>query len=429
VSVAREPCELSAVDALARLRAGRLTATALMESCLARIAAREPEVHAWAHFDPQAASAQARALDTAGGDGLAHGLPFGVKDVIDTAGQPTAYGSPIYAGHQPAADAACVAMLRRAGALILGKTVTTEFATHRPGPTANPHDAAFTPGGSSSGSAAAVAACMVPLAAGTQTGGSIIRPAAYCGVVGFKPSFGTVARQGVKQVAESLDTIGGFGRNVADAALAIAALAGRPGLAAIEPATPARLLLCRSFDAAQAQPESVAALEEAAQRLGGAGITVLERELPDACRDLGAVHPRIEYYEVARALQHEYRCHGHLLSDTLRGRIEQGLATREATYLADLRNAIRCRHEVAGWIEPGDVVLTFATQGEAPRGLVSTGSAVFNRVWTLLGLPCLALPCARGPNGLPVGIQLVGAFGADARLAAHAAWVERTLAG
>jgi len=415
---------LSATDAAHAIESGALTAERLVRDCLDRIEAREPTVNAWVHLAAEAALAEARALDRGPRLGPLHGIPVGVKDVIDTHDQPTQCGSPIYAGHRPFADAGCVAMLRAAGAIVLGKTVTTEFATREPGPTANPHDPAFTPGGSSSGSAAAVADGMVPLAVGTQTGGSVIRPAAFCGVAGFKPGFGTITRQGVKQVSESLDTVGGFGARVADAALVVAAMAGWPSLARVAPVAPKRVALRCSFEWKDAKPETVAALDAMAERLRAAGVEVAVHDLPEECRALAALHPRIEYFEIARAMQHEYRLHRDGLSATLRKRVEDGLAITDGDYRNAVAQARRCRAVYERWIEGFDFILTASAPGEAPRGLASTGSATFNKVWTLLGVPCITLPAGRGPNGLPVGVQLVGRFGGDVELVARAMWVE-----
>jgi amidase len=244
-----EPFRLAAREAAARIAAGELTAQALVQSCLERIAAREPAVGAWAYLDPDQAMAEARARDQAAARGPLHGVPIGVKDIMDTADMPTGYGSRAYRGFRPAADAACVALARAAGAVVLGKTVTTEFAAMSPGKTRNPHDATRTPGGSSSGSAAAVADHMVPLAFGTQTAGSIIRPASFCGVVGMKPSFGLIATAGTKPLAPGLDTIGGFARSVGDIAFFLAALADRPELVAAAPAVrPPRRLSFGALD-------------------------------------------------------------------------------------------------------------------------------------------------------------------------------------
>ena len=269
---------LSATEAAAQIAAGKITAQALLRDCLERIDAREDTVQAWEFIDREAALAQACAADAAPGRGLLHGLPVGVKDLIDTCDMPTSYGSPIYAGHRPAWDAACVALTRAAGGIILGKTVTTEFAVMKPNKTRNPHNPGHTPGGSSSGSAAAVADCMVPLAFGTQTAGSIVRPASFCGVVGYKPTFGLISRVGVKALSDTLDTVGTLARTVPDAALFAAALTGRRELLVEKlPALPLRVGICRTYEWKQAQPETVAAFETAAQRMAGENPRPLRR--------------------------------------------------------------------------------------------------------------------------------------------------------
>jgi len=268
---------LSATAAARKLATREISAVALLEDCLARIAAREPVVHAWTFLDPEAARRRARELDAQGPAGLLHGIPIAVKDLFDTCAMPSSYGSPIYAGHRPAADASSVALARAAGAIVVGKTVTTEFATFHPGPTCNPHNPLHTPGGSSSGSAAAVADWMVPLAFGTQTAGSIVRPAAYCGVVGYKPTFGTVNRVGVKMISDTLDTIGALARTVPDVALFVAALTDRPELLIERPLRrPPRVGLCRTQQWDHAQPGTVTAFEQAARSLDKAGASVRE---------------------------------------------------------------------------------------------------------------------------------------------------------
>ncbi|MBC7780896.1 MAG: amidase [Proteobacteria bacterium] len=423
------PHDLDASEAATLIRAGRLTAVRLLESCLERIASRENEVHAWTALDAARALAAARDCDARPPAGLLHGLPIGVKDVIDTADLPTAYGSPIYQGHRPRADAACVALLRAEGAFVLGKTVTAEFATSFPGPTRNPWNTAHTPGGSSSGSAAAVADRMVPLACGTQTAGSIVRPAAFCGVVGFKPTFGWTSRQGVKQVAESLDTLGSFGRSVTDAALMAAAMAKRPSFmqAAAVPVAPQRVTVVRTDAADEAQPEAWSALETVAQRLSASGACVRRAELPTPCQRLGEIHPQIEHFEAARALAFEHASAPAQLSERLRTRLEHGLSQPEAIYRAACAVAAECRAAVACWVRDQGVLLTPSATGEAPAGLATTGSAAFNRRWSLLGLPCLSMPVMAGPNGLPVGVQLVAPWHAEGALLAAAVWIEQML--
>src|SRR3954452_1681416 len=282
-----DPLSLSAHQAAREIAAGRLRAEALVSACLERIAAREPIVGAWHYLDPEAALDAARRCDRSAPSGPLHGVPIAVKDLIDTADMPTGYGSAIYAGHRPATDAACVALARAAGAIVLGKTVTTEFACFTPGKTANPRHPAHTPGGSSSGSAAAVADAMAPLAFGTQTAGSVIRPAAFCGIVGYKPSFGTIPRAGVKMLCDSLDTVGTMARSVADAAFFAGIVAGRPELRDIAlPEAPPRFGLYRTPMWDEAGPEVATALDHARAALERAGARVEEIAVPEQHRRL-----------------------------------------------------------------------------------------------------------------------------------------------
>jgi len=416
--------------ALARdIAAGRTSAEAAMRGCLDRIAAREAAVGAWQHLDPEAALAAARRADGEAPRGPLHGVPIGVKDLFDTADMPTGYGSPIYDGHRPAADAACVALARAAGAIVVGKTVTTEFACFTPGKTANPHNPHHTPGGSSSGSAAAVAAGMVPLAFGSQTAGSVIRPAAFCGCVGYKPSFGLIARAGAKALADSLDTVGLMAGTVADAAFFAGVLTDRPDLrdAAPPPAPPA-FALYRTPMWERAEPEAGAALDRAAEALRRAGAAVGELAPPAEHRGLNAAQDRIMGYEAARALAYERIYRSAQLSPRLGQMLDAGMAVGAAEYDAARAEAAAARAGLAGFFGPYDAVLTPAAPGEAPAGLGYTGDPVFNRMWTLLGTPCLTLPAHRGDRGLPVGVQLVGRIGDDARLMSCAIFLEQALA-
>ena len=415
--------QLGVRDLAKRIAAREITCEALMRACLERIAEREPLVGAWAHYDPEQALAQARAHDSGPGGGSLHGIPIGVKDVIDTAELPTEYGSPIYRGHRPAWDAACVAMARGAGAIVLGKTVTAELATPKPGKTANPHDPRHTPGGSSSGSAAAVADYMVPLALGTQTGGSLIRPASFCGVVAYKPSFGLINRAGVKPVSDSLDTVGVMARSVDDAALFAAAASGCPELGEVTPAARPRIGVWHGPEWHRAAPESVAAVENAASALAQAGSRVTTIGMPAPFADLAAAHRDIEHFELARALAFEYAQRRELLSDGLRSMVEQGLACPASVYRERLDAVARCSELLREIFLDVDVLLTASAPGEAPAGIGSTGDPVFNRPWTMLHVPCVTLPGFRGPRGLAVGIQIVGPRNADAGLLACAAWI------
>ncbi len=353
-------------------------------------------------------------------------MPVGIKDVIDTADMPTEYNSPIYRGHRPRWDAACVALLRRAGCVILGKTVTTEFANNHPAKTRNPHKLTHTPGGSSSGSAAAVADFMVPLALGTQTGGSTIRPAVFCGVVGCKPSFNSINRAGLKFVAESLDTIGLFARSAEDAALGLHVLSGRalPDFKAMAGGKP-RVGLCRTPRWHEADAATQAAIQGAAARLAQAGAKVGEFELPQGCAQLYGDQGKIMSYETARALAWEHTNHAGQLSDSLRPRIEEGWALSREAYDAARLLARDCRRRLAGQMRDYDFLITPGATGEAPATLTTTGNSVFNRVWTLLGVPCVTLPCGTGPNGLPLGVQLAGSYDGDTELLGWADWAAR----
>jgi Asp-tRNA(Asn)/Glu-tRNA(Gln) amidotransferase A subunit family amidase len=419
---------MSASEAARAIRAGRLTAEALVAACLERIAARDGGLAAWVHLDADAALTQARALDRQPARGLLHGIPVGIKDIFDTADMPTEHGSPIYRGNRPRADAAAVALLRQAGCVILGKTATTEFANMHPSATRNPRNPAHSPGGSSSGSAAAVADRMVPLALGTQTGGSVIRPAAYCGVVGLKPSFGSINRAGVKPVAESLDTIGLFANSVEDTALALDLLSGRraPDFAA-KLAAP-RIGFARTSRWKDTDAATQTALESAASRLAAAGADVTDAALPPAADALFDAQGRIMNFEAARALAWEQSHHRGAISARLLARLDDGWAVTREQYDDARQTARDARRQFADLMRGFDLLLTPSAPGEAPKGLASTGDSLFNRVWTTLGVPCITLPCGNGPQGLPLGVQLVSAIEQDTTLLAHAQWVASALA-
>jgi Asp-tRNA(Asn)/Glu-tRNA(Gln) amidotransferase A subunit family amidase len=419
---------LAAAEAARRIEAGELTSEALVAACLERIAERDEALRAWAFVERDFALAQARALDRMPRRGRLHGVPFGVKDVLDSADLPTEYNSPIYRGHRPQADAACIALLREAGGVLLGKTVTTEFANNHPAETRNPHNPAHTPGGSSSGSAAAVADFMVPLALGTQTGGSVIRPAAFCGVFACKPSYGSVSRVGLKFDAESLDTIGVFGRGVEDLALALEPLTGRPAPDFSSMDGKPRVGLCRTPRWRDADEATQANLEAAASRLSRSGAQLFNFELPPGSDQLFDRHKIIMGYENARALAWEYFNHGERLSASLRPRLEEGWKVTRAEYEAMRAHSRRCRAALAEAMREIDFLLTPSAPGEAPASLASTGDPVFNRAWTLFGVPCVTIPHGKGPKGLPLGVQLVGAFEQDAALLRWAHWTAGQLA-
>ncbi len=424
-----EPHRLAATDIVRLIEGGELTAETVVANCLERIGEREPVVRAWAYLAGEAALERARAFDRAGKKMLLGGVPFGLKDIFDAVQMPATYGSRIYTGWRPPSDASAAALPKAAGGILLGKTITTEFANRHPGPTSNPHDRAFTPGGSSSGSAAAVADFMVPLAIGTQTAGSVIRPAAYCGVVGFKPSFGLFPPAGMRINTETLDTVGIMARGVGDIALFRAAMMAIPHDPPAMPETPPRFGLCRGPHWDEALPEGRAVLEAAADRLVAAGAKLSDTGLPRECADADDIQAILGAFEGLRNHMPELYRHEALLSPQLR---ETKLARGRELTLDQFRDACRsaekARVAAREWASRFDAILTLPAPGQAPRGLADTGSAMFNALWTQLFMPCLTLPAGKGPDGLPVGVQLVGRRHDDARLLAVGLWVERRLA-
>ena len=419
--------ELTAQQAVALLGRREITSEQLVRACLERIAAREPEVQAWEVIDEERALTEARRIDGLANSPALRGLPVAVKDLIDMADFPTGYGSPLHRDHRPARDAACVAALRTAGAVILGKTVTTEFAVYTPGRTRNPRNLGHTPGGSSSGSAAAVADGMVPAALGSQTAGSVIRPASFCGIVGFKPTFGLLPMAGIRPISPSLDTLGVLVRAVADVPLLLAAMTGRPAVPiAPLPRTP-RLGLCRTEIWPNAAADARAALEAVAQRLAAVGAEVREVELGPEFAGLAGGQGTIMAAEAAQSLRFEREQHADLLSQALRAWLEQGARTPAEQLDAARAQADRCRAAFPAAMSGCDALLTLSAPGEAPAGLDSTGDPAFNRIWTLLHVPCASLPAATGNSGLPIGVQLIGRAGGDAQLLSVAAWAEQSL--
>jgi len=415
---------LSAMEMAARIRSGAVTSVALVESCLQRIHARESSVAAWEWLDAGHALDQARRLDRCGISGPLHGVPVAVKDIFDTVDMPTCYGSSIYLGHRPAADADCVRRVRAAGAVILGKTVTTEFATFCPGKTHKPHDPARTPGGSSSGSAAAVADGMVPLAFGSQTVGSVIRPASFCGVVGYKAGFGRFDLSGMKALAERLDSLGFFARSVRDAALFADVVAGRAdaGMLAV-PNRPPRVALIRTAQWDRADATTHRAVEAVVSLLVDSGAETDEPRLPAEFADLPDIQNRIFTAGAAETLAAEWRDHRDRLSPQLCALLEEGLSHGPAEIAAAEGVADRCRAFMDELFVEFDFVLAPAAPGEAPVGLDNTGDPLFSRAWTLLHGPCLSVPGQSGENDMPVGVQLVGRRGGDDRLLAWADWL------
>ena len=430
---------LSAADAARAIREGLVSAVELAEACLARVREVDAQVQAWAFLDPEHVLAQARAADDLRKSGAAigplHGVPVGVKDIFDTSDMPTEDGTVLHAGRTPEEDATAVARLRAAGAVIMGKTVTTELATYSPGKTRNPHDPEHTPGGSSSGSAAAVACAMVPLAIGSQTNGSVIRPAAYCGVYGFKPTHGLISRHGVLKLSRALDHVGVFARSIEDVALACEELVGFDEadpdtrlraripfleVAAEDPPMSPRLALVKTPIWDEAEPEMQEAIHELAAHLGE---HVEGFALPESAREALTWHGIVMEAEMAANLAGEYEKGCDRLSESLRGQLERG---RSHTAFDYQRALARIRH-VAEGLDPlfdrYDAILAPAAPGVAPRGLQSTGSPRFCTLWTFAGMPALNVPILTGASGLPLGVQLVGRRGDDARLLRLARWL------
>jgi len=410
--------QLSASEASRRMTAGKLSSEAYAEALLARIAEREPQVQAWAFLDADHALAQARARDREPRRSALHGIPVGVKDVINTGDMPTQHNSPLYQGHKPSEDANCVGVLRAAGAVILGKTSTLEFACGgQLPPTRNPHDLQRTPGGSSSGSGAAVADGMVPLALATQTGGSTIRPAAFCGVYGYKPTFGRLSFEGAKHYSPHLDTIGLMGRSAQD--LAMLALVYR--LASAEELHPCpvrglRIALCETPMWDQADPEAQAALHAAAQILARAGARVTPLVLGNGFDALTQQQDTIMQDGGRGAFLPEYLAYPDRLHDEFRRKVENQFG-HTAQQMRDVLDAAALRRIDFERASAGfDAVLTLSAPGIAPLGIASQGMATFNRIWTALHVPCVNVPGMRASNGMPIGIQLVQRRYEDARL-------------
>lgn len=432
--------DLSGREAARGIAEGRFTSEQLVAACLERISQRESDVRAWAYLDADAALAQARGRDeerisamAPGGGGLAalgalHGVPVGIKDIIDTADMPTQNGTPLFAGHQPEADADCVRLLREAGAVIMGKTVTTELATLTPAQTRNPHNLKHTPGGSSSGSAAAVACGMVPLALGTQTGGSVIRPASFCGIFGLKPTFGFVARSGVTLQSHTLDTVGVYGRTLDDLALLAGALdvqvpadpvsypRGPSWLARSreDVATPSRakFAFVRSPAWSRAEPAAQAAILELTERLGEA---CRQAQLPERFDEVLELHRNVQLVENAVHFAPLRARDEAALSDGLRARMREGEQVSAVAYARGLLQRDPLYRDVCDVLADTDALICLSSTGPAPASLETTGDAIFNGMWTFLGVPALTLPLL-SVGGMPCGVTLVGRRRGEARL-------------
>lgn len=419
------PNRLSLLSAVQAITDGTLTAEQLTESCLERIAERDESVGAWIYL----AEDDARAAATQVHNGPLCGVPIGIKDLIDTHEMPTGYGSSIYKDYRPGWDAACVVALRNAGGIVLGKTVSTEFAWFGPGKTANPHDPTRTPGGSSSGSAAAVADFQVPAALGTQTAGSIIRPASFCGVVGYKPTYGLLPLTGVRPLSPSMDHMGVFARSVQDAGFLASIVGRRPSLRVsdIKDGWTPRIGFCRTHEWGFAESETQALLVNAAEALSGAGAPIVDISLPRTFADLSEAQVTVMNYEVSFSGLYEATHYRDQVSEKYIECFESGMAVTPEMYDCAVQKTVMARAELDNVMGECDVLLCPSAPGEAPVGLLGTGDPIFNRAWTLLGLPCVNVPGLTGPNGMPVGVQLVGRLGDDAKVLQAASWVHAQL--
>ena len=402
---------LSALDLARAIEAGTMTPLDVVERCAIAIAERETEVGAFVTLDLEGArkAAQQSRLK----DKPLRGLPVALKDIFDTADMPTEYGSPIYAGHRPKADASMVALINRAGGTLIGKTVTTEFAHLDPGKTRNPHNLAHTPGGSSSGSAAGVAAGFFPIATGSQTGGSVIRPASFCGVAGFKPSYRLLPTIGMKCVSWHLDTAGLFAASVSDVAFAASVIGDRDLRVDGRPPSSPRIGVLRDQPWPAASGDMVAALDKVARAAAGANARVRDIKLTPVLAAAFRAHTVIQAYEAARSLASEYERSRDKLAKGVLELVEQGFATTAGAYDDARRTASQARRALSDLMTDVDVILSPSAPGAAPKGLGSTGSSTFNRLWTLMGTPCVSVPGLTDPSGLPLGVQVIGRFGQD----------------
>ena len=440
---------LGASEARAAIEDGLLTSVELVQSCLSRIDELEPGIGAWAHLDRDKALDQARAADEFRRRGLAigalHGVPVGIKDIIDTADYPTERGTVLHQGRQPERDATLVGLLREAGAIILGKTVSTELAVYGPGKTRNPHNPAHTPGGSSSGSAAAVAAAMVPLGVGTQTNGSVIRPASYCGVYGFKPSFGRISRHGILEQSPPLDTVGIFARDLADLALLADVLmrfdAQDSAMKPIAPPCIGRIMAAGApvdqhfafmrtpvWDQVEAvTKDGLRELIDATNEARPATVDIVD--LPSFFDELHEDHRKVMERDLARSFADEYSRGKAQLSEVLRQMIGRGQQVSDNDYAQSAGRIEDYNAFLDQVLEDYDAILTPSTTGPAPAGIDATGSPVMNTIWTFCGVPALNLPLLQSAEDLPIGVQLVGARHDDARLFRSARWLLDVLNG
>ncbi len=436
---------LGVKQALHGLSEGRFTSEDLVRDCLVQIAKIDPRIEAWVWLKSEAALERAREADRhreAGKNGVLQGIPIGVKDIIDVQGVPTRMGSSVFEDYVPSMSARVVRRLDEVGAVMLGKTVTAELAYYAPGKTRNPWNLAHTPGGSSSGSAAAVAARFVPAAIGTQTNGSVIRPAAFCGVVGYKPSAGLISRSGILKFSHTLDQVGVFARNVPDAAAVASALMGHaqddpdsvsdfamvpPNLDPKPLFQPPRLAAVRTPAWALADADQQENFTQSIALLRKTGAVVEAAVLPDVFAQAHEVHRTIMQYEGARSFAHLQAQQRDRLSTEINRLIDEGMSIPEPAYHAALESRTRLRGELGDFMNRYDGILTLPARGEAPATLAHTGDPVFCTIWTLCGAPAIALPSGLGANSLPLGLQLVGGYLQDARLLQVALWCENSL--
>jgi Asp-tRNA(Asn)/Glu-tRNA(Gln) amidotransferase A subunit family amidase len=419
--------QLGMAEMARRISSGEVSAEALMQSCLGRIAEREAEIGAFIDIDADAALQAARSADQSEPRGPLHGIPIGVKDIIDTAQFTTGWGTSFYREHRSGRNASCVQLMLRAGAIVVGKTVTTEFAYFRPGRTANPHNPGHTPGGSSSGSAAAVADCMLPFAFGSQTAASLIRPAAYCGIPGYKASHGSFDLQGVMGLAPSLDTLGFLAREVEDFELARSVLCGSEPASLDFEENPLRIALLRGAHWSEGSVEMRDVCQRGLTALADAGAQTGEIATPQAFMELTECQKTVMAYEVARARIYEYDHYREHVSSAFVDLVESGLQVTRAAYENACHSRDRAMRVLHNLFLDTDVILAPAAPGEAPAGLEATGDPLYSRSWNLLQVPCLSIPFGTGPRDLPLAVQLIGAMNSDDRLLASARWVHRQL--
>jgi Asp-tRNA(Asn)/Glu-tRNA(Gln) amidotransferase A subunit family amidase len=408
---------ISLADQKRRIDKGELSPDDALAEQLAAIDAQERTIGAFAH---RAKNPRAQT------EGPLRGIAVGIKDIIDTSDMPTEMGSVIYRGHQPRADAPVVMLLKQAGATIVGKTTTTAFAANDPTPTRNPHNHAHTPGGSSSGSAASVGTGMIPLALGTQTGGSVIRPASFCGAAAIKPSYRLLPSVGVKCFSWTLDTVGLFAADVESVALALSAMTNRPELLAAALTNPRIGVVTQEF-AGQPEAAGAAALQTAARAAAKAGASVRELKMPDIVAEAWRIHPTVQQYEAHQAFAWEYRERYDTMAPLLRGRMDESRGIPAADYDAAQKITVRARAALTEILKDVDVLLALSAPGGAPKGLDSTGDPTFNRLWTLMGTPCVNVPAVVVDGNLPIGVQIIADHGDDAKALAGARFLERAL--